>query len=280
VTGANSFDDYVASLSPFVPAPAGAEPEAYDLCARATSAISGLASLDVDQLAVAVAKDPTIAPVLAAIAGLSQERFRTWLTWRFATGAWVKLGRSRAAELVGALDSDFDLIGLLRDQLDREWTWADVLARIMAPKQQAGDSVQQGRNLEDAVEEKLRELKLPYVTRTSFVGRANQTAPADFVIPTGAQALIAVAVKWFDSTGSKLTDARREIEEMVKIKQPRQYIFAVVDGQGWVRRQSDLRRVHALWVDGEIDGLYPRGELDAFAADLRDAAVRVRLLDP
>ena len=280
MTGANSFDDYLGSLSPFVPSPAGAEPEAYELCARATRTISDLDSLDVAHLATAVAADPAITPVLAAVAGLSQERFRTWLTWRFKTGAWVTLGRTRASDLVAALDRDFALLDLLTKQLGRGWTWADVLARIMAPKQQAGASVQRGRDLEDAVEEKLMELELPYVARTSFVGRANQSAPADFVIPTGTQALIAVAVKWFDSTGSKLTDARREIEEMVKIKQPRQYVFAVVDGQGWVRRQSDLRRVHALWVDEEIDGLYPRGKLAAFADDLRDAAVRVRLLDP
>jgi hypothetical protein len=255
-------------------------PEAYELCARATDTISRLSPLDKAQLAAAVTKDPAMAPVLAAVVGLSQERFKTWLTWRFKTAGWVKLGRTQADALVAALDGDFDLIDLLKKQLVRGWTWSDVLARIMAPKQQAGGSVQQGRALEDAVEEKVKGLSLPYIPRASFTGRANQTAPADFAIPTGSQALIAVAVKWFDSTGSKLTDARREIEEMVKIKQPRQYIFAVVDGQGWVRRQSDLRRVHSLWVDREIDGLYPRGELATFAADLRDAAIRVGLLDP
>lgn len=280
MTGSNSFDDYVASLSPFAPPSAGAEPEAYELCARATDAVSSLSPLDKTQLAAVVAADPAVAPVLAAVVGLSQERFKTWLTWRFKTAGWVTLGRIQADALVTALDADFDLIDLLQEQLGRAWTWSDVLARVMAPKQQAGDSVQQGRDLENAVEDKVGELRLPYVPRTRFTGRASQTAPADFVIPTGAQALIAVAVKWFDSTGSKLTDARREIEEMVKIKQPRQYIFAVVDGQGWVRRQSDLRRIHTLWVDSEIDGLYPRAALDVFADDLRHASIRLGLLDP
>lgn len=176
------------------------------------------------------------------------------------------------------LEEDFSLIVTLEAQLAREWTWADVLARVMSPRQHAGAWIQQGRDLEDAVEEKVKALALPYVPRTRFTGKAQQTAPADFAIPDGADALIAVAVKGFDSTGSKLTDATREIEQMVEVKTARQFVFAVVDGQGWVRRQGDLRRIHALWAKQLIDGLYTRGQLDAFGTALEQAAKRVDLL--
>lgn len=48
-------------------------------------------------------------------------------------------------------------------------------------------------------------------------GRGGQTAPCDLAIPTGgAGARIVVAAKGFDSTGSKLTDAVREVEEIAE----------------------------------------------------------------
>ncbi len=273
-----SFDDYLKSLAAVSPQPVAAEPEALALCARATAAVVGLGPLDREKLAPLVAADPAIVPVFAAVCGLSQERFKTWLQARFSTAGWVTLGRTAAPNLVGALDDDFGLIALLEAQAKREWTWADVLARVMSPRQHAGTSVQQGRDLEDAVEERVKALGLPYVPRTRFVGRADRTAPADFAIPNAEDALIAVAVKGFDSTGSKLSDAAREIEEMVEVKTPRQFVFAVVDGQGWLRRQSDLRRIHERWTKNLIDGLFTRGQLDEFEAVLRQAATRLDLL--
>lgn len=81
--------------------------------------------------------------------------------------------------------------------------------------------MQQGRELEDAVEERVEALGQPFTTRTRFSGRGNLDAPADFAIPSGSEALIAVAVKGFDSTGSKLSDATREIEQMVEVKSVR-----------------------------------------------------------
>ncbi len=278
MTSTPSFEDYLASLSPFIPASADAEPEALELCERATLAVTSLAPLDRAELAKAVIADPHITPVFAAVAGLSQERFKTWLQAKFQTAGWVTIGRNRADDLIDALDDDFSLVALLEAQAVRQWTWADVLARIMAPRQHAGRWVQQGRDLEDAVEEKVKAMGVPFVARTRFVGKANQTAPADFVLPDGLNALIAVAVKGFDSTGSKLSDATREIEQMVDVKTPRQFIFAVVDGQGWMRRQGDLRRIHDLWVRRLIDGLYTRGQLDDFALALREAAKRVALM--
>ena len=81
-----------------------------------------------------------------------------------------------------------------------------------------------------------------------------------------------MAAKGFDSTGSKLTDAVREIEEMADVRLPRQYVMAVVDGIGWKNRAADLRRIYALWQSQQIDGLYTLASLDRFRTDLTDAA--------
>jgi hypothetical protein len=216
--------------------------------------------------------------VLAAVAGLSQERFRTWLQTRFLTAGWITLGRKRSSELIDALDDDFDLISTLSAQSIRNWTWADVLARVMSPRQRAGHAIQQGRDLEDEVESVLRGIGLDFKARTRFEGTGGDTAPADFVIPeNGPDTSIAVGVKGFDSTGSKLTDARREIEEMAKVRRPTQFIFAVVDGHGWLRRHSDLRKIHTLWSTNRIDGLYTRSSLDLFKSALEEAARRLNL---
>lgn len=58
-----------------------------------------------------------------------------------------------------------------------------------------------------------------------------------------------------------------------------QYVLAVVDGIGWLSRQGDFRRMHALLEQHRIDGLYALADLDAFRADLHAAAVRHGLLE-
>lgn len=97
--------------------------------------------------------------------------------------------------------------------------------------------------------------------------------------PSVADAKIVVAAKGFDSTGSKLTDAYREIADVANHRFAHQYVFAIVDGIGWHSRLADLRRIHELWVNKKIDGMYTLTSLDQFQADLQDAARRLGLLD-
>lgn len=278
MTGAPSFDQYLATLSAVDTATAGPEPHALGVCQLATDAIQAVRPLDAEKLAAIINADPSLTPVLAAAAGLSQERFRGWLTQHFGTAGWIQLARTQAKDLAETLDSDLDLINLLEAQASRSWTWADVLARTMAPRQRATASIEQGRALEDVVEATVSSLKLPFKPRTRFDGTRGQSGPADFAIPDGgALALIAVAVKGYDSTGSKLTDAATEIETMAEVRQPRQFIFAVVDGVGWLRRKKDLRRIHTLWTDNRIDGLYNLTTMPSFKTALADAARRHNL---
>jgi hypothetical protein len=274
-----SFDAYLASLSPVDTAVLGTEPEALGLCTRATTALLAARPLNRDTLAKVVAADPHVVPVIAAAAGLSQERLRTWLQAHFDTSGWVKLGRERSGDLVAALDEDLNIVTVLDAQASREWTWADVLARVMASRQRASSSIEQGRALEDAVQDVIEHLSLPFVPRTRFEGTGGDDGPADFAIPgAAAEALIAIGVKGYDSTGSKLGDAATEIETMAKVRKPTQFIFAIVDGQGWRRRQGDLRRIYALWVENRIDGVYNLATLDPFREALKRAARRLDLL--
>ena len=134
---------------------------------------------------------------------------------------------------------------------------------------QAGQS---GRKVEDEIEAIAADLGLQYQTRTQFTGRNGRIAPCDLVVPDSGSAQIVVAAKGFDSTGSKLRDAVREIEEMAEIRLPRQFVIAVIDGVGWKNRQYDLRKIHDLWVAQQIDGMYTLATLDQFRDDLEEAA--------
>ena len=98
------------------------------------------------------------------------------------------------------------------------------------------------------------------------------------MIPSGSSAEIVVAAKGFDSTGSKLTDAVREIEEMADVRMARQFVIAVIDGIGWKNRISDLRKIHQLWMDRQIDGMYTLATLNQFRDDIEDAARLRKLL--
>jgi hypothetical protein len=273
-----SFESYLTSLTPVSQSAPGAEPEALEACARATALLVDALPLSREKLSQILSANPEVTAVIAAAANLSQERFKTWLKATFGTAGWITLARERPDDLAAALDESFAIVEELQAQAERQWTWADALARTMAPRQRAGRAVRQGRDLEDAVEVAIASLGLPFAPRGRFEGTAGRSAPVDFAIPDrDAATQIAVAVKGFDSTGSKLTDARREIEEMATVRKPRQFIFAIVDGHGWLRRESDLRRIHKLWESGEIDGLYNRTTLNEFTTALRDAATRLSL---
>lgn len=90
--------------------------------------------------------------------------------------------------------------------------------------------------------------------------------------------MIAIAAKGFNSTGSKLTDAAREIEAMADVRQPRQFVYAVVDGIGWYGRKADFRRIYDLRAERRIDGLYTLSLLSDFREELEQAARRLGLL--
>jgi hypothetical protein len=267
------FDDYIASLRPLGE---HADPTAItddgEKIKRAAESLEDLDELTIESLAEWVAEHPDWVPALGLAVGLTQERLKNNLVDTFNTAGWVTLARTRSTELIEYLNSKFDLIRLVDEQVYKSYNFGDILVarggtRLIAKR--AGVS---GRRLEDEIESIALNLGLACETRTRFTGRNNRTAPCDLVIPNGSNAEIAIAAKVFDSTGSKLTDAVREVLEMGEVRKPRQFIIAVIDGIGWKSRRADLQRIHDLWEQGQIDGMYSLASFASFRNDLEEAA--------
>lgn len=270
---ANSFDEYLGALGRLTAHidPTASTPQAEGIKESAES-LAERPVHSVDTLTTWLRAHPREVPVLGLVVGLSQEKLKNSLKNRFDTSGWYSLARECPEELVAWFDTEYDLVRLLNTQSSRTYTFGDVLVARAGTRVTATSAGQSGRRVEDEIEAIARELGLEYETRTRFTGRHGRDAPCDLVVTKDGQALIAVAAKGFDSTGSKLTDAVREIEEMADVRLPSQFIMAVVDGIGWMSRKADLRRIHGLWDSQEIDGLYTLATLDAFRDDLEHAA--------
>lgn len=275
-----SFEEYVASLGRLsvTADPTLLTREAEVLLAAGTS-LSELDDVSRDHLATWVRAHPTWVPALGLAVGLSQEKLKNDLKHAFGTSGWVSLARSSPAELVAHLDAAYDLVALLRRQRTRTYGFGDLLVARGGTRTVAAAAGVAGRRVEDDIEAVALELGLPYETRTRFTGRNGRTAPCDLAVPDGSSAVLVVAAKGFDSTGSKLSDAVREVSEMAEVRRPQQYVMAVIDGIGWKSRTQDLRRLHELWESGQIDGMYTLQSLPDFRRDLAHAA-RLRGLLP
>jgi len=274
-----SFDEYLATLGHLTAHvdPTATTPLSVAIKTAAES-LSALEDVSATTLAAWAQEHAEHAGALGLAVGLGLEKFRMTLRHHFGTSGWVTLARHRPVELIGMLDQHYDLVRQLAIQRRKTYDFGDILVARAGGRVTATRASKSGRRLEDAIEAIARELGLAYETRTRFEGRRGH-APADLVVPSRENALIAVAAKGFDSTGSKLTDSVREIEEMAAIRLPRQYIMAVIDGIGWKSRVADLRRIYSLWERQEIDGMYSLASMDRFRADLAEAA-RLRGLLP
>lgn len=276
-----TFEEYLASLGQLT---AHTDPtRATEETVRIKAAAASLAELDEitpDTLAAWAAEHYASANVLGLAVGLSQERLKTTLKYHLGTSGWLTLARERPSDLVEMLDREFELVHLVDFQRRRSYDFGDILVARASTRQTANSAAASGRMVEDHIEAIANDLGLPCETRTRFIGRNRRTAPCDLVIPSGSNADIAVAAKGYDSTGSKLGDAVREIEEMADVRLPRQYIMAVIDGIGWNNRLSDLKKIYILWERQQIDGMYTLATLDRFRDDLQQAARLRGLLAP
>lgn len=268
-----SFEQYVQALGAMTPHvdPTTITPQTRAIQA-AVDSLQTIAPVTGQSLAQWVNEHPRWAHVLGLVVGLSQEKLLNALMDGLGTSGAITLARNRPDELIAFLTDRFDLVGMVNKQANREYGLADVLIARAGTKVTATRATAAGRSIEDMIEDIAKELKLPYATRTRFVGRGDQTGPADLVIPDSAHAVIMVAAKGFDSTGSKLTAAYEEIAKMAAVRKPNQFVMAVVDGIGWKKRKADLHRIHDLWTTNDIDGLYTVSALDQFRTDLEDAA--------
>lgn len=275
-----TFEQYVGSLGRLT---ATADPtlqtDETRTISEAGDSLDALPEVTAAALAAWVRAHPQWVPALGLAAGLSQEKLRNSLKHRFGTSGWVTLARSTPDELVAHLDAEHDVVALVARQRGRAYTFGDLLVARGGTRSTATAAGASGRRVEDEIEAIAGRLGLPYETRTRFTGRNGRTAPCDLAVPSGAEAAVVVAAKGFDSTGSKLSDAVREVADMADVRRPHQYVLAVIDGIGWKSRASDLRRLHELWDSDQIDGMYTLATLDRFEEDLRTAA-RLRGLLP
>lgn len=274
-----TFEAYVASLGRLTPhvdptlATAGTEQ-----IRAAAESLGNLAEITRESLAAWTLARPNDVPVLGLAVGLSQEKLKNTLKDRFVTTGWVTLARKRSDDLIAMFDEEFDLVRLVTSQRHQVFTFGDVLVARGSGRQSAGRAGLAGRSIEDEIERIAQDLGLTTATRMKFTGRNRRTAPCDLAVLSGANIAIAVAAKGFDSTGSKLTDAVREVEEMAEVRLPTQFVMVVIDGIGWKSRIGDLRRIYQLWASQQIDGMYTLRSLDAFSRDLGNAARLRRLL--
>lgn len=275
-----AFEEYLSRLGPVgvhvSPLDATEESTAIKFAA---DGLHYLPSVDRSSLAQWVAENPTEVYVLGLTVGLSRERLKNTLRHRFETSSWARIAVQHPYELVDYLDEEFALLHALEEQRHRHYDFGDLLVARASSRSSARRAGVSGRRVEDEIESTARGLGLECTARCRFAGRNRRTAPCDLAIPSDSSPQIVVAAKGFDSTGSKLTDAVREIEEMADVRLPRQTVYAVIDGIGWKSRQADLRRIHQLWETQQIDGMYTLSTLDVFRKDLTEAA-RLRGLLP
>ncbi|WP_141015639.1 hypothetical protein [Nocardioides sambongensis] len=275
-----SYDEYVASLSRVTAHvdPTVATPDSLAVQAAATS-LEALPTVDREMIAAWIERFPDAVPVLGLVVGLSQEKLKNALRQHLGTSSWTRAARVDPMGVAEMLDDEFGLAASLLAQRGRTYTFGDLLVARAGTRVYATSAGTAGRLVEDRIEEIAADLGLTYATRGRFEGRSGRTAPCDLAVPdSGRSAAIVVAAKAFDSTGSKLTDAVREVEEMAAVRKPSQFVMAVIDGIGWLSRANDLRKIHALWAAGEIDGMYTLATLGSFRADLEQAALLRGLL--
>lgn len=268
-----SFEQYLDALGAMTPHvdPTTTTPQTEAIRA-AVDSLQTITPVTGQSLAQWANEHPRWAHVLGLVVGLSQEKLLMALKDGLGTSGAITLARDRPDELISFLTDRFEVIEMVNKQANREYGLADVLISRAGTRVTATRATAAGRSIEDMIEDIAKDLGLPYATRTRFVGRGDQTGPADLVIPDSANAVIMVAAKGFDSTGSKLSAAYEEIAKMAAVRKPTQFVMAVVDGIGWKSRKADLRRIHDLWTTNDIDGLYTVSALDQFRSDLEHAA--------
>lgn len=274
-----SFADCLDALQPIVP-PANllAETAALTAVHLIGSELVELESVDVETLTNWIDGRGDAVRVLALSVGLGQERLRTWGQHHFGTATFNRLAKEFASEVVALLDAEHNLVGVLNEQRGRRYSYGDVLVARAGTRGTAARAGAAGRSLEDKLEAIASDLGLKYSTRGRFSGIGGRTAPYDLaILDEHDRPVIVVAAKGFDSTGSKLGDAVREVEDMAQTRLPTQYVYAAVDGIGWKLRQSSLREIHALWVDQKINGVYFGSTLDSFREELVKASFRLEL---
>ena len=215
-------------------------------------------ALDVIRLLAAEGQEPMAHKICDVLGG----QRRGWTALR-------RLARNKPEEMATALVA-IGMPTLIHEQIGREWTIDDVLVdRYKLGRGRAIAGQSRGRGLENEVEAILRAIPVPFEMRVTFVGPDGTTAKCDFAIPTREEPLIVIEAKGYEATGSKLTDFLGDVLKIKQAKGYHTYLFVVTDGRGWFNRQSDLKRLVELHVNGTVEMIYTRARLGQLAEDVR-----------
>lgn len=273
-----TFEEYLASLSnlatvndPTVLSTEGATVKV------AADAIKTLPEVTATSMAALIHQHPEYVPVVGLAVGVSKEGLKNTLRHHLGTSGYVTLARDDPEAIIAMLDHEYDLLRLVEKQRAGAYDFGDLLVARAGPGTTAAAGIRRGRRIEDEIEAVARDLGLACETRTRFVGRGGD-GPCDVAIPAGGRRP--------DRRGSQGIQLHRvqtlrrvtEIERMTEVRTPTQFVFAAIDGIGWRSRQADLRRIHQLWIDDRIDGMFNLTTLDQFRAELEGAARRLGLL--
>jgi DpnII restriction endonuclease len=231
---------------------------AIDAAALTTLLAEQPLALDILRLLAAEGQEPMAHRICDALGG----KRRGWTALR-------SLARNKPAEMAAALAA-IGMPELIHQQIGREWTIEDVLVdRYKLGRGRAIAGQSRGRGLENEVEAILRSIPVPFEMRVTFAGPDGTTAKCDFAIPTRGEPLIVIEAKGYEATGSKLTDFLGDVLKIKQAKGYHTYLFVVTDGRGWFNRQSDLKRLVELHVNGTVEMIYTRARLAQLAEDVR-----------
>jgi hypothetical protein len=269
-----SYDEYVATLSRLTehvdPTTPTAETAAIKMAAESLAAMG---PIDVITLERWTRDNPQAVPVLGLTVGLSQEKPKNALKQHIGTTGWVTAARERPGDIVAMLDTQFGLVESLKAQTGRTYSFGDVLVaragdagdgrvRIdLRPRVGGPDRGDRRRTWTD--------LQDPHSVRGTF--RQDSTMrPGD----TGRRRCGADRRGGRGVRLDRLEANRRgaRSREMAEVRKGNQTVMAAIDGVGWLSRANDLRKIHTLWANGEIDGMYTVSTPIRFKTDLGDAA--------
>ena len=128
MSDAGEFDDYLSTLGRLTAHvdPTASTPDAEKIV-DAVETLTEVLDTDLTGLAVWARDHADEDSILRLAVGLSQEKLRNNLRHEFGTSSWQKVARTQPYELVSWMDREFDLVRMLRVQMARTYTFADIL---------------------------------------------------------------------------------------------------------------------------------------------------------
>lgn len=210
--------------------------------------------------------------------GLSKDEYRGALQ-ALPHGTGRTSFRKDPGAYLGFLIHALDLPNVITRHMQHAWSWDDMIVeRLRAGRGSAIKGQKRGRWLEDLVEVEIRSVFQEAFERgCNFVGRAGQTAKAEFAIPSATDPHIIFEAKAYGATGSKQTDVLGDIEKIIQVKFPRTVFLFITDGMTWKQRLNDLRKIVQRQNAGDIERIYTASMMPELRRDLQTLKIEFGL---